>query len=231
MFNAPTNLPPPMPPWLGIAAILGASRLLLAAGNEYTRRRHPSPETARKALHIGMGTIFLACPWLFDRSWPVLLLAAIYLSLLVARLYFTPLQYHVAGIIYGVQRQSLGEYYFPVSVAMLFTLSHGDALLFCVPLALLIYADAAAALVGIRYGSRRFAILGGKSLEGCAAFAVTAFFTTHVPLLLSGRLSPTASLLAAGIIALMGAVVEALCLNGLDNVLVPLLAFVLLGRF
>jgi phytol kinase len=229
MLTALLYFPSPLRPWLGIAVMLGASRLLLAAVGRYARRCRTTPEGARKALHVGMGTLFLACPWLFDRPWPMLLLAAIFVSLLIARLYFPPLQYHVAGVIYGVERKSLGEYYFPLIAAFLFTIFNGDVLLYAIPVSLLVYADAAAALVGTRYGTWHFPTTGArKSLEGSTAFVVTAFFTTHVPLLLAGRVSTTASLVIAIVIAVLSAAIEVFCRNGLDNVAVPLLAFALL---
>jgi phytol kinase len=160
----------------------------------------------------------------------MLLLAAIFVSLLIARLYSPPLQYHVAGVIYGVERNSLGEYYFPLIAAILFSIANGDMLLYAIPLSLLVYADAAAALVGTRYGTWHFPTSAGarKSLEGSAAFVVTAFLTTHVPLLLAGRVSATVSLLIAILIAVFGAAIEVFCWNGLDNVAVPLVAFAIL---
>jgi phytol kinase len=216
-------------PFLGIALVLGASRTLLAAANTSCRRCRWSAETARKSLHVGMGTLLLACPWVFDQNWPVVVLAGVYVALLLARQILPPLRYHVAGVIYGVPRQSRGEYYFPVIVAALFTLSRGDVLCYCVALGLLVYADAAAAIVGTRYGLTRFTVgQGCKSLEGCAAFAATAFVVAHVPLLLSGRVSAAASLLISANLAIATTAIEAACWRGFDNLAVPLLGFVVL---
>lgn len=223
------HLSQPIAPWLGIAIILAASRLLLAATGEYVRRCGPHAEISRKILHVGIGTILLACPWLFDRVWPVVLLAAIYVGLLIARRYFAPLQYHVAGVIYGVERQSKGEYYFPLMVAALFAGADGERLLFLIPMSLLVYADAAAALIGTHYGTAHFHTPGGrKSIEGSAAFSLTAFITALVPLLLTAERPPDKSLLIAATITVLGVVVEACSWNGLDNVAVPLSAFLIL---
>jgi phytol kinase len=102
-------------------------------------------------------------------------------------------------------------------------------LLYTIPLSLVVYADAAAALIGSRYGTWHFPTTGArKSVEGSAAFVVMAFFTTHVPLLLAGRVSAAASLLIAILIAVFSAAIEVLCWNGLDNVAVPLIAFAIL---
>lgn len=222
--------PAALVPWIGLVLVLAASRSLLAVVCWQHRTDHLAPETARKVLHVGMGTILLACPWLFDRAWPVFALAAVFLGLLFARLLIQPLQRQVAGVIYGVDRRSRGEYYFPVSVAILFFLARADAMLYCVPLSLLVFADAAAAIVGTRYGSTRFASPAGqKSLEGSVAFAVTAFLIAHVVLLLTHRVSPGISLLVALNLALASTAFEALSWDGLDNLTVPIGAFALLS--
>jgi phytol kinase len=217
-------------PWLGIALTLASARGLLATANAVRRRCLLKPELARKSLHVGMGTIFLCWPWLFGHdAWPTWLLAACFVALLFAGALFPPLRYHVAGVIYAVDRRSMGEYCFPIAAAALYTASGGDPVLFCVPLALLTYADATAALVGARYGTIRFRTPGGhKSFEGCAAFAVCAFLLTHVPLLLAMRVTPLESLLIAASVALLCTAVEAGCWSGLDNLAVPMMAFVLL---
>jgi phytol kinase len=217
-------------PWLGIALTLAWARGLLATLNVACRRCPFTPELARKALHIGMGTIFMLWPWLFGHDLsPAWLLAACFVGLLLAGQLLPPLRYHVAGVIYAADRSSVGEYCFPIAAAVLYTLSAGDPMLFCVPLALLTYADAMAALVGARYGTIRFRTPGGrKSFEGCTAFAVCAFLLTHVPLLLAARVTPLESLLIAASVALLCTAVEAGCWSGLDNLAVPMMAFVLL---
>ena len=222
-------LPPSLRPWLGIAFVLGTSRGLLMAVGEYARLRSVHPEMARKTLHVGMGGIFLAYPWLFSSPWPTWVLAGIYVSLLMARVYFVPLQYRVAGVIYGVERRSYGEFYFPLSASLLFSLSRGDLLLYTIPFSLLVFADAAAAIIGTRYGSFHFQTPGGrKSVEGSLAFIAIGFLTTHVILILGGHVRPEVSLISACMIAMASAVVEAICWNGFDNIAVPLMAFGLL---
>jgi phytol kinase len=217
-------------PWLGIGFTLAAARGLLATINALRRRCDLGSEFTRKALHVGMGTIFMMWPWLFGLdSTPAWLLAACFVALLLGGELLPPLRYHVAGAIYAVERRSIGEYCFPVAAAGLYSLARGDPLLFCVPLALLTYADALAALIGTRYGTIRFTTPGGhKSVEGCTAFAVSAFLLTHVPLLMAARVTPVESLWIGASVAVLCTAVEAGCWNGWDNVAVPMLAFVML---
>lgn len=217
-------------PCLGVAAFLAAARLLLAAVCWHARRFRPPPELSRKALHVGMGTLFLACPWLFDQAWPVFTLAGCFVGLLLARHVFPPLQRHVEGVIYGVRRASVGEFYFPVAAALLFALSAGDAASYCIPLSLMAYADAAAAVIGRRYGLWQYRTIGGpKSVEGSAAFATVGFLLAHTLLTLLVPTIPSApAVLIALNVALIGTLCEALAPYGLDNLAVPLISFLVL---
>ena len=213
------------PIMLRMLLILVAARGLIALAGACDRRcGKQHRELPRKLLHVGMGIIALTYPWLFDRGWPVQMLSAGFIALLLARHVFTPLQYHVAGVIYGVGRSSRGEYYFPMVTAALFYLAHGDRLLYIVPTCLLVFADTAAAIIGSRYGRRHI----GKSTEGCTAFFVTAFLGTHIALSLDPRIDRGATLSIALQIAVVATLLEAACGRGLDNLLVPLAGFAML---
>ena len=62
------------PPLAGMAVVMAACGLLLGAVAWWKRVRQPPAELTRKAVHVGMGVIALALPWLFARTWPVLAL-------------------------------------------------------------------------------------------------------------------------------------------------------------
>jgi len=219
-------------PWLGMGMVLAIFSLLLAGLRGYRSWRSPDPESLRKALHVGMGVVTLTFPRLFRRTWPVLLLSLVFAVGLSALRDSRSLQRRLGGIIDGVDRRSLGEIYFPAAVGLLFLWSAGDALSFCVPMLILTFADAAAALVGARYGLRCFPIGGGKkSLEGSLAFFTVAFLCTQTPLLLFTDSGRAESLLIAVTLALQATLLEASAWGGLDNLLVPLGAFALLKSF
>src|SRR5437868_2930093 len=138
-----------MKSWLAIALVLVASRGLLAATNLVHRSCAIHPESARKLLHVAMGLTLAACPWIFGASaWPVLVLCAIFIGLLAARCYSPSLHCHVADVVYGVERRSRGELYFPIAVAALALVARGRPLFFTVPVLVLALADTAAAVVG-----------------------------------------------------------------------------------
>jgi phytol kinase len=214
---------------LVIGSILCASRAALWCVCQADRRAGGGAELSRKMLHVAMGLILCPLPWLFDRPGPVGILCAVYVGLLVARRYLVALDNHVGAVIDGVGRKSLGEFLFPISVAILFWLARGDRVAYLAPMLILTLADAAAAVIGRRYGLCRYATPGGcKSVEGSMAFAMIAFATTHLSLLLLGDVGRVESVLIAMTVALTMAVVEALASGGWDNLLVPAGAFALL---
>lgn len=220
-----------MSPWLGIGLILISLIGLLAGLRRIKQRYAPHPELLRKLLHMGMGLITLTFPWLFDRLWPVLLLAAITIPGMWLLRHSRYLKAHLGGVVDAVERhESLGEVYFPLGIAGLFIMSGGDPLRYTIPILLLALADALAALIGVRYGQRHYSTAEGyKSVEGSLAFFVTAFFSVHLPLLLfseSGRLE---TLLIALILGLLMMLVEAVAWRGLDNLFIPIVGFLLLN--
>lgn len=184
------------------------------------------PEMGRKLVHLGMGTVCLAFPWIFNSPAPVWALALVSAGGLTAVRLAPALQARLGGVLGGVQRHSLGELYFPFAVALVFTLPRQDLAAYCGPVAILTYADAAGALVGQRWGRRRYpAVESTKSLEGSAAvFGVTCFAVTLVLVLLSS-VGWGAALLIGFTLGLFASLVEAVSWRGLDNLLVPVVAY------
>jgi phytol kinase len=219
-------------PWLGMSLVAMVFAALMGGLRACRRSRPIDPETTRKLLHVGMGLVTLPLPWLFAATWPVLLLAALFTLFLTALRVSRSLRRIFGGVIDGVTRDSVGEICFPVAVGVVFLLSAGDGLLFCIPMLILAQADAAAALVGARYGRLRYATADGhKSVEGSVAFLVVAFLSIHTPLLLFSDTDGPESLLIALTLGLLVTLLEAIAWRGLDNLFVPLGAFFFLKLF
>lgn len=218
--------------WTGIAAFLGMLALLAGSIRLWQWMVRPAPELPRKLMHIGTGLLTLGFPWLFRETWPVLLLGAASLAGLAALRLLPALRAGTGQILHAVQRESLGELCFPVSVTALFVLAKGDWLLFTIPMLVLSLADAAAALIGVRYGHNRYrAADGRKSLEGSAAFFAVAAICAWVPLHLGTGMEPPAVALSALLIGLLVMLIEAASWRGLDNLFTPLLTFALISVF
>lgn len=231
---------PLLPPWAAMALVAGTLAAMLLGLRALRGRAHV--EVLRKLVHVGMGLVTLTFPWLFVDSWPVITLAigASLLLLLLRR--GTPagwggpaaqaLREKLGGVVDGVARNSLGEIYFPIAVAVLFFLARGDAVAFCVPLLLLTLSDAVAALIGVRYGALRYTTdEGQKSWEGSIAFFVTAFLSVHIPLLLFTNIGRAECLYIGLILGLLVMLLEASAWGGLDNLFIPLGGYLLLQAF
>jgi phytol kinase len=222
-------------PWLGVVLMLAALAVWMAVLRLWQSWACPHPEVVRKLLHVGMGLTALAFPWLFDAVWPVLLVIVLSLVLLAAVRFLSTLRAHLGSVLGGVARNSLGEFYFAVSVAALFVLSRGEPyqnILYCVPILVLALADAVAALIGVAYGHFQYATVDGKkSAEGSIAFFLAAFFSVHVPLLLATDVGRAETLLIALIVGFLIMLFEAIAWRGLDNLFIPLVCFLVLKSY
>ncbi len=215
--------------WLGVAGFLLAMIALLAGARTLQQWKGWHPEVARKTIHIMLGLATLSLPWLFDSTWPAWLLAVLVMGIFVIIRVWHPVRASLGEAIHGVERSSLGEFCFPLAVALLFQLAEGDPTCFLIPILILTLADATGALVGVRYGKALFRSgSGNKSAEGSIAFFVVAFLSVHVPLLLLTETGRAESLLIAVIVGVMVMLMEAVSWRGLDNLFVPLLAFLAL---
>jgi phytol kinase len=172
-----------------------------------------------------MGTVCLAFPRIFATPGPVWVLAAGAVALMVAVRHVPLLQRTLGAVLGGVARDSLGEVYFPVAVALVFTLARGDVAVYVAPIAILTYADAAGALVGRRWGRTRYrAVESLKSIEGSVAVFGVTWVTVMVVLGFWTRV-PWPEMVVAGLImGAFAALVEAVSWRGLDNLLLPVVA-------
>ncbi|NHF73179.1 hypothetical protein [Paracoccus xiamenensis] len=210
---------------LQIAIALGSVVVLLALMALVRRiaaAHDIGPEMQRKLVHIGTGLYALTLPWLFPDRWPVYLLVAVTLVvMLVLRL---P-KLATAGIgatLHGVERQSYGDLMLAIAVGMCLFLSGEQPWLYVLPIAILTLADAAAALAGSSYGRKFFVVEDGrKSIEGSVVFFTLSFLISLVCLMLMTPLPPVNMLLLSAMVAGFGTMVEATSWQGFDNLFLP----------
>ncbi len=216
-------------PWVGIALELIVLGLLMGGLRLYQRFGGLPAETSRKLFHIGGGLTTLTFPWVFAQPWPVIVLTAVTIPLLLSLKYVRVLKAGLGAVLYSVDRQSFGEVYFPLSVCLLFVLANGNALLYSIPILILALADTAAAVTGVRYGRTHYTAAGGeKSVEGSAMFFAVAFASVLVPLQLFSTTGRVEVLIIAVVLGLLVMMAEAIAWWGLDNLFIPLSAFLLL---
>lgn len=217
-------------PAIAMAALLALTAGLMTAIRIFQSRCSPHPEWSRKLMHVGTGLLALSLPWLFDSPWPVLILCAAGATGMVVIRHAAKLKETVGCVVGDVARQSAGDITFPLGIAVVFLLSEGDCLLYTVPVLVLTFADAAAALVGTFYGLFRFETPGGKkSVEGSFAFFVVAFLCIHITLLLCSDSGQDRAVLIGLLLGFLLAIVEALAgWRGLDNLVIPVAGFLFL---
>jgi phytol kinase len=218
--------------WVSVAVIVASLLAMLTLVEALRRRFAFHPEITRKSAHVGLGLATLSFPFLFDSTGPVVIVGLVVIASLAAIRWVPALAIHAGKIVHGVERRSSGDLYFPIAAIVLFAVTSGDPVLFGIPILTLALADAAAAVVGVRYGRIRFGTgEGSKSLEGSIAFFAVAFLTTHLPLLLftdTGRLE---SVIIGIMVAILVMLLEAVSLRGTDNLLIPFGGYLLLAGF
>ena len=209
--------------FISIAVILGALAGLLVGLKAVEKKKRFHPEILRKGVHVGMGLVVLPLPWMLDGAWPMIVLGGLACATLVATRLIPSLRGGIGTVLGGVDREGLGEIYFAISVTILFLISQGEWLLYVVPILTLALADAAAAVIGIRYGQTQYQTSEGiKSVEGSLAFFLVTFFSAHLPLLLLTDTGRVEVVLIATILALLVMMLELVSWRGLDNLFIPL---------
>lgn len=222
-------------PWSEITASLApmaltcvAGALLLAVVGIIERKLRPPSEHARKFAHVGTGAIAFFAPAFFATHWPVLALAIMFsAALLVSRRFGWLTSIHLPV------RRGKGDLLFLWAVYLIFLLAEGNSLLFQVPVLVLTFGDAAAALIGQHYGRIRFRTsVNTRTIEGSMAFIGVAFLCVLFLLLGLTEISLVQCAVFSLLVATIASAVEALSPpGGSDNVSVPVATFFLLEVF
>lgn len=222
-------------PIILIAAVCGTLTLMMRLCSVLADKKLVSAEGARKLVHVGMGMICLSFPWLFDSKQPVIILAVLaVMGILLIRV--TGLRDQLGSALFSVKRLSVGELVFPIAVAWLFILyqagDHPSAVYYTIPLLLLTLADTVGAMAGTKFGKLIYKTASGqKSIEGSAAFFITAYACTLVPLIMFTDQSLIHIVLISLILALFMTAVEGISGMGMDNLLIPIGSYFLLDYY
>lgn len=203
-------------------ASVGVLLALMAGVRQLASAWDLNAEVQRKFVHVGTGLYALCLPWLFPDRWPVYMLLAVTMIVMVL-LRTRWLSEGLGRALHDVERRSYGDFLLALAVGLCLFLSNGDALLYVLPIAVLTFADAAAALAGTSYGTRRFRVEDGeKSVEGTAVFFVLTFLIAILCLMFLSDLPPARMAVLALMVAAFGTLVEAQSWRGFDNLFLPL---------
>ncbi len=187
-------------------------------------------ELKRKTLHVAIGLAALSFPMLLTEPWMIVAALGLVLAWMGAVRRWTPLRRRFGRCLTDARRRSHGELYFALGVGFLLLVAAKSEPLYAIPLLILTFADAAAAIVGRSFPAGRLK-LTGKTLTGCLAFATVAYLSALFWLLASTPLGTTEAALIALLVASTSSAAEAICRRGLDNLLVPLVAYFTLLPF
>lgn len=207
-----------------VAAVASVGVLLglMALVRVLAARADLDAEVSRKLVHVGTGIYAMALPWLFPDRWPVYMLVGLTIVAMVL-LRLPRLSGGLGAALHGVRRRSWGDFMFALAVGLCFFLADGGALFYVLPIAVLTLADAAAALAGTAYGTRRFRVEDGhKSVEGSVVFFTVTLLIALICLMFLSRIPPANILALSVMIAAFGTLVEAQSWRGFDNLFLPL---------
>jgi len=200
---------------------LVAAWLALVGGLAEGLRRSANLDTeiTRKIVHIGAGHVILLAWWLRTPAWMGIAASVVFsgVALLSYRLPILP------GV-NGVGRNSLGTFFYAVSIGVLTAIFWPLGLPQYAALGILVmtWGDGLAALVGQNFGRHPYKIFGNqKSWEGSLAMATASLVVGLLVLGLTAGFTP-AVVGTAVVVAIAATLLETLSFYGLDNLTVPL---------
>lgn len=201
-------------------SIYGVVFLTLFGIAEYLfHRLQVKAELTRKLVHFGAGVLSLSFPFLFEVTWPVILLCGCFFGILLLSKKFGLL-----ASINGVQRKTNGAVLFPLVVSGCFLVQDftGNLMTYLLPILILSVSDPVAALVGKRFPIGQYTIAGHiKTFSGSLAFLLTAVLITIF--LMSSFLTALSfvSIQNCLLISVTAMIAEAISKNGFDNLTIP----------
>lgn len=197
-----------------------------------------SQKTARKFLHIMIGNLPFIIPFFSIAIFPTLVAAPFILVTFLATSYspFKGINRKLKGLsVITEEGHQWGLVFYAIAYTALAFLFAGKAYVIAVGILPMAYGDAAASIVGEKYGKHGYKLVAKKSLEGSIAMFLISFASLAGGMLFFSYVfqfsffSKILSLLAASAVATL---VEGFSPMGFDNLTVPLfsvLTFLLYG--
>ena len=189
--------------------------ILLVANELWWRRKKVQDEFSRKFIHITVGSFVAFWPFFLDWNDIKLLSIAFIVVVLASK------QLKVFQAIHSVQRPTHGELFFALAVGALALISQNEWIYMAAILQMSL-ADGLAAVIGTRFGNNtRYMVLGHtKSIHGTVTFLLVSIAILLVFTAFSGIILSLPIILG---IAVAASLVENISVEGIDNLLVPVL--------
>jgi len=201
------------------AMVMSAAWVLAVIGiAEVFRARGVARESTRKIIHVGIGMWIVPTFMLFEHQIWAVLPAATFVLINASSWQFGWIRSMEA------ERRNIGVILYPLSTALALGLFWTAPWPVVGSAAILVmcWGDAAAAIVGRRYGRHHYVVLDHRrSLEGSAAMFCVGTVAVLASFFAFGAPVDSGVVVAALITAALATLVEAVCPWGLDNLLVP----------
>lgn len=189
--------------------------IILIANELWWRKKHVHDEFSRKFVHITVGSFVAFWPFFLDWNEIKLLSIAFIVVVLASK------KLKVFQAIHSVQRPTHGELFFALAVGALALISQNEWIYMAAVLQMSL-ADGLAAVVGTRFGNQtRYMVLGHtKSIHGTLTFFIVSVAILIVFTAFSGIILSLPIIMG---LALAASLVENVSVEGIDNLLVPVL--------
>jgi phytol kinase len=188
---------------------------------------HISQKASRKFLHAMIGNLPFIIPFFTSNIYPVLVAVPFILVTFFASPYspFKTVSKRLKGLADITEEgHHLGLVFYAISYTFLAFFFASQPYVIAAGILPMAYGDSVAAMVGERYGRRRYKLVSDKSLEGSAAMFFASFLSLTISLIFFSALYPfsvfekTFPALAAATVATL---VESFSPMGFDNLTVP----------
>ncbi len=217
---------------LSFVYLAGISMLLIF--NELVYRKFsPEGEVTRKFAHFSSVLATLPFPYFFPSHWYILVLAALFASVL-----FITRRGKLLRSIHGIERKSIGSYLLPIAIYVTFLIAElsENKFLFILPILILAVCDPLAAILGMSntHFNRRISIAGmtlNKTWLGTGAFLVSSFVISILALYFFREVFDFKTFWLAALVAVVTMFGELISWRGSDNLSIPLSAVLVLVLF
>jgi dolichol kinase len=212
--------------------------LVIVVSSRMDKILHISRKVSRKFLHMMIGNLPFIIPFFIANVYPVLVAAPFILITFLASPYssFKSVSKKMKGLADITEEgHHFGLILYAFSYTLLALFFASKPYVIAAGILPMAYGDAAASLVGERYGRRKYRLLADKSLEGSVAMFFTSFLSFTLSLAFFSLLysfSVFEKIFAAIAVAFVATIVEGFSPLGFDNLSVPILsalAFLLLN--
>lgn len=183
------------------------------------RKKLAHIEINRKIIHIFGGFIASILPLILPR-WFV-----IYLMLIATLLFLVEKKINFLPSLHGVIRRTHGEILFPLGIALVILLEP-QAWRITYGILIMGVSDAMASIVGSKWGRIKYRTFSNhtKTYLGSATFFICTLAIGITGLIIGESFTISQALLPATIASLILTLIEAGSSNGLDNLLIPISA-------